>query len=438
MENCRFRHVIILLSSVALWPSATGCTYNPVKSEYEVSLQDRKQLIKRAGTVYPYYTQISDGPLNDPELQTYVQQLGNEIAEASHDPALPFQFNVVNSSTPNVYTLPGGYISLTRGMLMNLDREAELAAVLAHEIGHAVARHPERALNWGRVTDIIHPDIFSLFGGNDDEKRSYVGLSNLTEQDLLASYSRSQEITADKLGMTYLSKVGYDPRGMVAFQETLLQLREEAPRAVEQQFVNHPMSANRVERARSRADKLLQNQPIDSDRQLNQFQKRVADVWKARADAYQTFDRGVTLARNGNFRTAKKQFRAAIERYEGEALFHAWLGVTELEQGQLDEASRALKRARELQADVFRVQLYSARFFLRTEAYERAMTHLLQAEELLPGTPSVTFFKGRIHEERNQHNLAAQQFLAYLETPSDQTHRKQYARNRLRQWGYLP
>jgi len=173
MERFRFLSIIILLPLLLLWPLSTGCIYNPVQSEYEVSLQDREQLIERAGTVYPRYTQVSDGLLHDPELQKYVRKLGNDIAETSHDPDLPFQFNVVNSSTPSTYTLPGGYISITRGMLLQLDREEELAAALAHEIGHAVAMHPEQALDWGGFPNLFQPGIFSMFGGGDDVERAY-------------------------------------------------------------------------------------------------------------------------------------------------------------------------------------------------------------------------------------------------------------------------
>lgn len=436
--NVSVRFLFLLMTGILSIPVLSGCGYHPVTGDYQVSLQDREELIERGRSVYPKYTQVSDGELYDPELQRYVQTLGDQLAQVSHNPDLPFQFNVVNDSTPNAYTLPGGFISITRGLMMELDSESELAAVLGHEIAHAVAQHPSGAMEWGGIMDAIDPGLFSMIGVGDDDHTSYVGLSNLARQGLLPSYSQYQETQADKLAMTYLARAGYDPNGLIELQSTLIQLREETPRSLEQLLATHPLTEERRKHAQSRADDIRTSHDISTERQLRQFKQRVVDTWHPRYEAYRAFDRGVTLAREGDFPPAAEQFRTAMNRYEGEALFYAWLGIAELEQESVEKAKQSLERARSIQPDVFRIQLYSARVFLQAGNHEQSFKHLDRAEKLLPGTPSVTFVRARNYDALSKHNKAAAAYRDYLNVTSAETYRKQYARSRLRAWGYMP
>lgn len=436
--NSSARILVLLFIGFLSMPLISGCSYHPVTGNYQMSLQDREEFIERGRSVYPKYTQVADGELKDPALQQYIQRLGDQLATVSHNPDLPFQFNVVNDSTPNAYALPGGFISLTRGMLMQLETERELAAVLAHEIAHTVAQHPAGGMEWGSVLDVIDPGLFSMIGGGDEDQTTYVGLSNLARQGLLPSYSQYQETQADKLAMSYMAQAGYDPNGMIELQSTLIQLRRDTPRTLEQLMATHPLTDERRKHAQSRASTLRAKHDPAGQENAQKFQQRVVNTWHRRAGAYRAFDRGVTLAREGDFAPASEQFRTAIDRYGGDALFHAWLGIAELEQGSVENANQALERARSIQPDVFRVQLYSARVYLQQGDHENSFKHLDRAEELLPGTPSVTFIRARNHDELSNHNQAASAYRNYLNTTSAETHRKQYARNRLRTWGYLP
>src|SRR5512139_888933 len=121
--------------------SLAACAVNPVTRRSELSLMSESQEVQMGAESYPLYTQMSDGLFQDEALQAYVQSVGERLARGSHRPDLDYRFNVVNSSEINAYALPGGKISITRGLLSKMKNEAELAAVLGHEIGHVTARH---------------------------------------------------------------------------------------------------------------------------------------------------------------------------------------------------------------------------------------------------------------------------------------------------------
>jgi predicted Zn-dependent protease len=204
-----------------------GCSKNPVTGESNISFLDRQEEIKMGRKYYPLMTQRYGGELRGKTLQTYVQNLGEQIAAVSDRPNLPYQFNVVNSSTHNAYALPGGFISITRGLLLEMDREAQLAAVLGHEVVHVAARHSVQQQTQGFFTNILLT-AGSLYLRVEGFQYTglYQDLGHVGAKAYLASYSRSQERQADLVGMRYIAKAGYDPKGMMKLQKLLLNLKK--------------------------------------------------------------------------------------------------------------------------------------------------------------------------------------------------------------------
>lgn len=155
-----------------------------------------------------------------PTLQNYVNAVGQKLARKSHRPQLEYHFTVVDSPQVNAFALPGGYIYVTRGILAYLNSEAELAAVLGHEIGHVTARHSVRqysaataanaaATVGGLVAGIFMPQL----GGQ--LAQGIQSLLGFTGSVLLSGYGRSHELEADRLGAEYLARSGYDPQAMI-------------------------------------------------------------------------------------------------------------------------------------------------------------------------------------------------------------------------------
>lgn len=386
---------------------------------------------------YPQLTQMNNGPLKDEQLQNYVSELGHQIADVSHRPDLPYEFNVVNTSTPNAYALPGGFISVTRGLLFEMEHEGELAAVIGHEIAHATARHSAQQQTSGILANIgmIGLNVYLQKEGVSNPDLWMQG-GRLVAGMGMASYSRSQEQQADRLGIEYMAKAGYDPQGMVDLQRTLLETRKQKPGFLQQLFSSHPLSEERIDDSKKIIDDVQSRIDRPADQQLNLFEGRVVDVWFPRRSAYTKMDSGVQQVTEENFKKAESNFRGAIEEYQNEALFHAWLGRSLQKQNDLSEARTALDRAVEQNPDVFRIRLFNGILYFEQDQYQTSLDELIKADDLLPNFPETQFYQGRNHEELGNRDTAAEFYIKYLKQVNE-GEKAQYAYRRLQQWGYV-
>jgi predicted Zn-dependent protease len=114
----------------------------------------REQEIAIGEKSFPQALQQLGGEYSDAELNAYVDRIGERLGRLSQRPDLPYRFRVVNDSTPNAFALPGGFIAISRGLLVHLENEAQLAAVLGHEVGHVAARHSVQGLQRGALFNL--------------------------------------------------------------------------------------------------------------------------------------------------------------------------------------------------------------------------------------------------------------------------------------------
>lgn len=196
---------------VALLLLITGCATNPVtggkdlvlmseKDEIAVGQQANEQVLQQ----YSLY--------NDPELQNYVQYVGAKVAAKSHRPELSYRFTVLDSKEVNAFALPGGFVFVTRGLLSYLNTEAQLAAVLGHEIGHVTARHAVRQHSASQLTSIGTAIGAAFIPGLGQAGYQLAGVLGTA---LIRGYGREHELEADRLGAEYLARTGYDPDAML-------------------------------------------------------------------------------------------------------------------------------------------------------------------------------------------------------------------------------
>jgi predicted Zn-dependent protease len=208
--------------------------------------------------------------LQDPFLVRYVERVGAALAQASERPRLDYHFYIINTEMVNAFALPGGHIYLTRGLIEKTRSEAELAGVVAHEVGHVAARHGvqklERNLRTGSLIGVLYE---TMLGGEPEILRG----NGLRLAGVLwnASHSRQDEEEADRLAVRYLVKTGIDPRGVVTLLETLL--REEAAdsQGIANWFSTHPMTRTRIRVARDRIAAELSGTPPPTEHSLPSF-----------------------------------------------------------------------------------------------------------------------------------------------------------------------
>jgi predicted Zn-dependent protease len=239
----RFLAVAVLLSA---------CAVNPVSGNRELALVTQNQEID-IGRRTAASAEAQLGLVDDAQLQSYVQQLGAQLAAGSERPDLPWRFRVVDDPTPNAFAAPGGFIFITRGLLVLMRNEAELVSVLGHEIGHVTARHSVSMMSRAQlaqiglgVGSILSPQI-AQFG-----ELAAGGL-----QLLFLSYGRDAERQADDLGYGYALGQQYDVRQMVNVFAALQQSAQLAGNTpVPNWQASHPNPAERIKRIEQRLVRL--------------------------------------------------------------------------------------------------------------------------------------------------------------------------------------
>lgn len=240
--------------AIALALALANCATNPATGNPNLVTMSETQEVAVGRSEDPKVRR-QYGVYDDAALQQYVSDIGRRLAKASHRPELEYQFLVVDSPEVNAFALPGGYIYVTRGLMAYLGSEAELAAVLGHELGHVTARHSVQQLSaataasvGAAVLQIFVPQVRGLLGEN---------VINLLGNALLSGYGRDHELEADRLGAEYLARTGYDPQATVnvvgvlknqeLFDAEVAQQEGRQPRRYHGVFASHPDNDTRLQ-----------------------------------------------------------------------------------------------------------------------------------------------------------------------------------------------
>lgn len=246
---------LCFLVAFAAWCALSACARNPATGKSDFVLMSEQDEIELGREAYAQIVNRFGGAYADPDLQAYVQRIGEQLAANSHRDNLVYRFTVLDSPEVNAFALPGGYIYITRGLLAYLNSEAEMAAVLGHEIGHVTARHSVRQISGTRAAQIGYT-IGSVFV---PELRNQVGqgLFNVLGGALTSGYGREHELEADRLGAEYLARSGYDPQAMLKvlgvlkdqelYERHLAEEEGRAPRIYHGVFASHPSSDQRLQ-----------------------------------------------------------------------------------------------------------------------------------------------------------------------------------------------
>ncbi|MEY3252351.1 MAG: hypothetical protein RL227_1324 [Pseudomonadota bacterium] len=264
------RHAVPLACSLALLAGCGTSVQNPVSGRTERSVLTEADEL-RIGREQHQQVLADYGRLDDARLQAYVDAIGQRLARSSQRPQLPWSFTVLDSPDINAFALPGGYIYVTRGIVAQVQDEAELAGIIGHEIGHVTARHgaqrATRQQNAGLgvfAASVLGAVLESRGAGGLGQMAAE--MSQSVAAGYVASYSREQELEADRLGAQYLSGNGYDPRNVVEVLQMLQALERhsaEAARAAgrpapqgDDWLASHPSNEQRVREAAALAQTL--------------------------------------------------------------------------------------------------------------------------------------------------------------------------------------
>ena len=390
----------ISLFLVLIFIFLTGCSVNPVTGKKELVFMSTADEIALGKQNYAPMQQSQGGAYDvDPGLTSYVNGVGQKVA-AQSGVDLPYEFVVLNNSVPNAWALPGGKIAINRGLLTELESEAELAAVLGHEAVHAAARHTAKQQSRGMLMQV--GVIGTAIAASDSDYGNLIaGGANLLAQAGLAKYGRNAELESDLYGMQYMSKAGYDPQGAVELQETFVRLSEGRQTDwLSGLFASHPPSHERVRANQATAATL----PPGGDAGRDRYKAAMARTMELKP-AYDAYDEGRKALAEDNKEEALAKVTTALNLFNGEAHFHALRGDIRLLEDNYDWAITNYSRAIDRRNDFFYYHLQ--RGLAKKEIGQRdgAVADLNRSLELLPTAPA-HYALGEIEDARGNTTAA--------------------------------
>lgn len=386
----------LLLLSIIM----SGCAINPVTGEKEFNFVSQDTELKIGAEQYAPSRQMQGGDyLTDPQIAAYVSSVGNRIAAFS-DRKLPYEFKVINDSTPNAWALPGGKIAINRGLLVELQSEAELAAVLSHEIVHAAARHSAEGMERGMLMQGAVMAAGLAVGGTDYADY-VVGGAGLAANLINQKYGREAESESDYYGMKYMVRAGYDPTAAVTLQETFVRLAEgKNSNWLEGLFASHPPSRARVEANR----RTLKEFPPGGEVGRDRYRAKIASLLKSKA-AYDHLDAGRKALKAGKTDTALSDAEKALEMEPREPLFHSLRGDVRFKQNRYQDAVINYDRALQLNNDFFLFYLQRGLANEKLGYRDKAYNDLEQSVKRLPTAPAMKAL-GDISQARGNYQEA--------------------------------
>ncbi|MEX1302401.1 MAG: M48 family metalloprotease [Desulfotignum sp.] len=431
----QFLRLSAILTAAGLVP-VWGCAKDPVtgKTQLMMLTQDQEIAIDRQQS--PFQFSSDYGVVQDASLNRYVGQVGANLVPFSHRSGMPYNFQCVNATYINAYAFPGGSIAVTRGILLSLENEAELAGLLGHELGHVNARHTAEQVSKSQLSSLFVGGLAIL--ANSQAK----GLGNLTQQLgalgqglYLAKYSRDNEREADYLGHEYMVKAGYGSPGFVGLMEMLNTLNKQQPTAAQMLFSTHPMNDERLAAAFQRDQgpyAQTRNAPVYRDRYMDQ-----TAALRQRKKAIELMQEGEKYLSQEKYDAARTAFASALKLADDDYAGYVLMAKCQLIQKKNAEAATYADAAIELYPTEPQGHYMAGLAHVGTRQFDRALDNFIRCDQLLPGNPQLTFYKGYSRDNLGQRQAAANDYATYLKMINYQSNQySQHAYKRLKEWGY--
>ena len=354
-----------------------------VSEEWEIQV-DRQNSTHQFSTDY--------GTLQDEALNRYIGQVGASMTPHTHRPNMPYSFQGVNATYINAYAFPGGSIAATRGILLSLESEAALSALLGHELGHVNSRHTAEQMSKGMLIQAVAGGI-SVYAGTQGEVYGQLAsqLGILGAGALLASYSRDNEREADYLGMSYMVKSGYGTEGFLELMTMLNGLHQGNSNAVSLLFATHPMSQERYETA-----VLLGNSEFSyaKGKALNRerYMDNTAGLRKLKP-AIQHFQQAEEFMAKNSYDKAETSFQKGLKIAPSDYAGLVMMAKCQYAQKKYDQALRFSEEAKRVYPNEAQANYLSGLTKINLKKFDEAAEDFTAYENKLPGIRTLFFIE---------------------------------------------
>jgi predicted Zn-dependent protease len=246
------RHLIALLIALLTLPALAGCTTNPATGRKQfIPISEQEELALGAKAA-PQFLAQNGGEIPSPAIQQYVRNIGARLAAASERPDLPWEFYVLDSQVINAFALPGGKVFFSRGLLEKMTNEAQVAAVMGHEVGHVTAKHIGESMGRQAIAAGLIGAVGVAAEVSDKQWMQVLGVGAQAGAGLyLLKFGRDQESEADRLGVRYMAQNGYNPVGMMQVMDILKAASGSGSSGIQEFLSTHPDPARRKRDAES-------------------------------------------------------------------------------------------------------------------------------------------------------------------------------------------
>jgi predicted Zn-dependent protease len=383
-----------------------SCTTSNSNEPFFTLIPEEKEI--ELGKLYtPSSIDEFEGLYPEEEIQNYVNNVGLKIAKVA-ERKVPYKFYVVNSGIINAFALPGGPVVITRGLLLQLDNESQLAGVLAHELGHINARHHVKFLEKQLALSMLL-QIGSLLVPQDLTGEILLQLGQVSASLLTLKFSRDQEREADKYGFLYAFEAGYSPQGMIEVFEKFKKMEKKRP---PEWLSTHPLPESRIKEVKEYIATFRPTGILIKDTQ--KFQE-IRNLILQTKESYDYVENGKKAYKDGKKEEAKNLFERALQLYPKNTVALIYLAKLEMEEGNLNKAKEYSEHSLKYDPNFFTANIISGIINFKLKNYESALKFFEKGKSLIPFNGISYYYAGRTYEEKGNFNLALKNYEKALE-----------------------
>jgi predicted Zn-dependent protease len=408
---------LTLFTIYCLLFAAFGCAINPVTGERELMFVSEKQEMEMGKELYPnalWGDLGGGGEYKDEKLKAYLKGIVLRIHAVSHRTNLPVEFAVQNSSVPNAWAIPG-YVVITRGLLAALGNEAEFTFVMGHEMGHVSARHSARQVTYGMLQQIGLGAAGIAVGGKEYSDIA-LRLGAIGSSLLLLKYSRDDELEADRLGITYMTKLGYNPENAVSAHKNLEKISQEYMKSLgknaeergffEDLLSTHPRTSVRIEEIQHMINEMQPFAVTGDGANKEKFRTAVAELKNTNKIYLEYYDKAVRAFGKNDIDEADNLVSNAIKADSSQPSFYALKGFIRLKRKDYAEAERYFNAALNLYKDYEPALRGMGAIRYYKGEYSEGIGYLKRSISLFPQDISAHYFLGMSYYKMRMYKTA--------------------------------
>ncbi len=394
------KKLLILVLFIFILPS---CTQN---NGYFTLLPQEKEI--ELGKLYlPASIDEFEGLYPEEEVQTYLQRLGNRIAQNANR-KMPYQFYLVNSDIINAFALPGGPVVITRGIVLTLESESELAGILAHEIGHIERRHHARFVEKQLALNLLL-QVGSLFLPQNLSGELLFKLAQISAGLLTLKFSRDQEKEADEAGFILLLKSGYSPEGMLKVFERFKAMEKSRP---PEWLSTHPLPETRI---REWKEKLKKIKPSGTFIKTSSGFEELLATLKKTQPSFEEVKKGKEALKEKDYERAERHFLSALELYPKNVSALIYLSKLKIRTKDYSSAKEYALSALKYNPKLFSGYYLAGLSEFALKNWKASLDYLERAKALIPFEGSTYYYCGRNYENLQNYAKALENYKKALE-----------------------